>query len=282
MSGYAYRIDCARKSNGAHGWRMKMMIVFVFAVCLAASTIGGVCGIGGGVVIKPLLDATGVMSVSTVSFLSGLTVIAMSLISVYKNRKTNELDTRRSIPLGVGAAVGGVLGKRLFEVIKVAVGADQMVGMIQAIVLGLLVLGTLAYVRNKARICPKNVQSRAVAVGIGLALGMCSSFLGIGGGPMNLAVLYYFFSMGTKQAAVNSILIILISQTMSLLASLISGSVPAFELPVLAAMVCAGALGGFVSAKLHRKLSAETTDKLFSGLLVVIFLICCYNALKWM
>ena len=88
--------------------------------------------------------------------------------------------------------------------------------------------------------------------------------------------------MGTKQAAVNSILIILMSQSMSLIVSLISGSVPAFEIPVLAAMVCAGATGGFVSAKLHRKLSAETTDKLFFGLLVVIFLICCYNTVKWM
>ena len=117
---------------------------------------------------------------------------------------------------------------------------------------------------------------------IGLLLGMCSSFLGIGGGPMNLAVLYYFFSMGTKQAAVNSILIILMSQVMSLIVSLVTGSVPAFEVPVLVAMVAAGAIGGFVSAKLHRKLSAETTDKLFSGLLVVIFLICCYNAIKWM
>jgi len=46
--------------------------------------------------------------------------------------------------------------------------------------------------------------------------------------------------------------------------------------------VAAGAIGGFVSAKLHRKLSSETTDKLFTGLLVVIFLICCYNAAKWM
>ena len=99
---------------------------------------------------------------------------------------------------------------------------------------------------------------------------------------MNLAVLYYFFSMTTKQAAVNSILIILMSQMMSLMMSLVTGSIPVFELPVLLGMVCAGAIGGFVSAKLHRKLSSETTDKLFSVLLVVIFLICCYNAIKWM
>ena len=259
-----------------------MTILFVFVVCLCASTIGGICGIGGGVVIKPLLDATGIMSVSAVSFLSGLTVLAMALISVYKNRKSRELDARRSIPLGLGAAVGGVLGKRLFEAIRQAVGADQLVGMIQAIVLGFMVLGTLAYVRNRAHIRTKNVTSTFAASVIGLLLGMCSSFLGIGGGPMNLAVLYYFFSMGTKQAAVNSILIILLSQAMSLMMSLAAGSVPAFEMPVLLGMVCAGAIGGFVSARLHKKLSAEITDKLFSALLVVIFLICCYNAIKWM
>ena len=129
-----------------------MAILFVFAVCLCASTIGGICGIGGGVVIKPLLDATGIMSVSTVSFLSGLTVLAMAVISVYKNRKSNELDTRRSVPLGIGAAVGGVAGKQIFELVKHAAGNDRLVGAVQAIVLGLLVLGTLIYVRNKARI----------------------------------------------------------------------------------------------------------------------------------
>ena len=68
----------------------------------------------------------------------------------------------------------------------------------------------------------------------------------------------------------------------SLLLTLGRGTVPAFEWGTLVAMVAAGAIGGFVSAKLHKKLSAETTDKLFSALLVVIFLICCYNAFKWM
>ena len=84
--------------------------VFVFIICFSASTIGGICGIGGGVVIKPLLDAIGIMSVSTVSFLSGLTVLAMAVINVYKNRKGGELESARSIPLGIGAAIGGVIG----------------------------------------------------------------------------------------------------------------------------------------------------------------------------
>ena len=258
------------------------MFITVFLVCLAASTIGGICGIGGGVVIKPILDALGIMSVSTVSFLSGLTVLSMSIVSVWKNRKGRELDPVRSIPLGIGAAIGGLSGKKLFELIRSASSADAVLGALQAGILALLVLGTFLYVQNKAKIRPRNIKSPLAGMCIGLMLGVCSSFLGIGGGPMNLAVLYYFFSMDTKKAAVNSILVILLSQSTSFISTLISRSVPAFDPLILASMVLAGILGGLVSAKLHKKLSVRTTDKLFSGLLIVIILICIYNLLRFM
>ena len=65
---------------------MGMVFVF-FAVSILSSIAGSICGIGGGVIIKPVLDAVGIMSVSSISFLSGCTVLAMSLVSVYKNIK---------------------------------------------------------------------------------------------------------------------------------------------------------------------------------------------------
>ncbi len=257
-----------------------MILVFVVAICLAASTIGGICGIGGGVLIKPLLDVTGVMSVSAVSFLSGLTVLAMAMISVFKNRKSKELDASRGLPLALGAALGGVIGKQLFESVKRAAGDDALVGAVQAIVLGVMVLGTLLYVRNKEKIKTKNIKNPLAGGGIGLALGVCSSFLGIGGGPMNLAVLSYCFSMDTKKAAINSILIILISQIASLIMSFATASVPSFDPWILAGMVGAGALGGYLSAKWRVKLSAKQTDTMFSILLCVILLICVFNAFR--
>ncbi|MBQ7867649.1 MAG: sulfite exporter TauE/SafE family protein [Clostridia bacterium] len=257
-----------------------MISLFIFAVCLAASIVGGICGIGGGVVIKPVLDLTGVMSVSAVSFLSGLTVLSMSVISVLRNRGSNELEPQRSVPLGLGAAVGGVIGKLLFESIKQSAQNDRVVGLVQAVLLGVMVLGTLGYVCVKARIASKQVRNPAASSTIGLALGVCSSFLGIGGGPMNLAVMHYCFSMGTKQAAANSLLVILLSQVANLIFSLVRGAVPSFELLTLILMVAAGVSGGLVASRLHKKLSVQTTDRLFKGLLVVIFLICVYNALR--
>lgn len=58
------------------------MSMVAFLVSFLASTAGAICGIGGGVIIKPVLDLFQMASVSTISFLSGCTVLSMSLYSV--------------------------------------------------------------------------------------------------------------------------------------------------------------------------------------------------------
>ena len=51
-------------------------VVFIL-VSFGASIIGAICGIGGGVIIKPTLDAFGLLEVSANNFWSGWTVLAM-------------------------------------------------------------------------------------------------------------------------------------------------------------------------------------------------------------
>ena len=61
-----------------------MIYLICGLVAFAACILGTICGMGGGIIIKPVLDATGVLSVAAVTFLSGCTVIAMSCWSVGK------------------------------------------------------------------------------------------------------------------------------------------------------------------------------------------------------
>ena len=61
-----------------------------FAVSFIASIVGAICGIGGGVIIKPVLDLFGWASVSAISFLSGCTVLAMSCYSVGRSLAAGE------------------------------------------------------------------------------------------------------------------------------------------------------------------------------------------------
>lgn len=44
-----------------------MPVIFLL-VSFFSSLVGAICGIGGGVIIKPVLDATGTMSVTAISF----------------------------------------------------------------------------------------------------------------------------------------------------------------------------------------------------------------------
>lgn len=248
-----------------------------------ASIIGAICGIGGGVIIKPVLDLCGLASVSTISFLSGCTVLSMSLYSVGKNLTSGEsrVDMKTGTPLAIGGAVGGIIGKQMFSAVKAMFANPNTVGAVQAVCLALLTVGTLIYTIYKSRIKTKRIESIPVCLVIGLALGILSSFLGIGGGPFNLVILFYFFSMDTKTAAQNSLYIILFSQVTSLLTTLITRSVPTFEWLALIFMVAGGISGGMVGRKLNRKLDNAAVDKLFMGLMAVIICISIYNVFRY-
>lgn len=260
------------------------LYVIFLAVSFGASVIGAICGIGGGVLIKPLLDAFGVLSVASISFLSGCTVLSMSCYSVVKAKMSKEslVDMKTGTPLAIGAALGGVAGKMMFQILSDMSPDKDKVGAIQAICLLIITFGTMLYTIKKDKIKTHHVTNLLACVMIGLALGICSSFLGIGGGPINLVVLFFFFSMDTKTAAQNSLYIILFSQITSLINTLVTGSVPEFQIGLLVLMVAGGILGGVAGRTINKKIDGETVSKLFIGLMVIIMLICAYNIYQFM
>ncbi|MFV0341966.1 MAG: sulfite exporter TauE/SafE family protein [Anaerocolumna sp.] len=255
-----------------------LYILFYF-ISFGASIIGAICGIGGGVLIKPILDAFGVLSVASISFLSGCTVLSMSLYSIImlKLSGKSSVDTKVGTPLAIGAVIGGIVGKNLFQIISEQFANEDRVGAIQGICLLLITAATLVYTINKDKIKTYHVIQFHSCITIGLALGILSSFLGIGGGPINLVVLYFFFSMDTKTAAQNSLYIILFSQASSLLNTLVTGNVPEFKVNLIVLMVCGGILGGMLGGRINKKMSEATVNKLFICIMLIIMVICSYN-----
>ena len=254
-----------------------------FIVSLLASTVGAICGIGGGVIIKPVLDLLHLETVTTISFLSGCTVLSMTCYSVGRSMLAGErrVAMRTGTPLAVGAAIGGLLGKQLFTFLRGFFENQNTVGAVQAVCLAFITLGTLIYTVNKDRIRAREIQSPAACAAIGLALGIMSSFLGIGGGPINLVVLFYFFGMDTKTAAANSLYIILFSQTASVLTAIVTRTVPLFPWTALLLMVAGGIGGGIMGRALNRRMDENMVDKLFIGLMAVIICICIYNGWQY-
>jgi len=258
------------------------MYLLYFLISLFATIFGGICGIGGGVVIKPVLDATGTMSVTEISFLSGCTVLAMTVISVFKNRKNKGvIEFRTSTSLAIGGAIGGFIGKEVFDLLKALFQNENHLGAVQSALLLLITVGSLLYSIYINKIKTHNVNNIITSGIIGLGLGTISSFLGIGGGPINLTVLFFFFSMDTKKAAANSLYIIMFSQLASLVQTLVNGSIPEVSMFVLGLMVVAGVIGGMIGGFINKKITSEVVNKLFIGFMIVIIGINIYNMVKF-
>jgi len=253
-----------------------------FLVVTIASTIGAISGIGGGVIIKPVFDSLGTMGVATISFLSGCTVLAMSSVSLLRNigRETKlKLDT--SPFLALGACLGGVVGKSLFQWAKARFGSEQEVGIVQAVLLLAINVGVLLYLINKKKIRTRKIDSKAMSTVIGLSLGILSSFLGIGGGPINIAILYYLYSMSPKETALNSLFVIFCSQAASLATSLTTRSVPAFSPETLALMCSGGVLGSLVGTKISGRLTDYAVEHFFIYVLITLMGINIYNIARF-
>ena len=259
------------------------MEILVLCIAFGASIVGAICGIGGGVIIKPLLDAFEIASVAEISFLSGCTVLSMSCYSVVKALAAKEslVKFQTGTPLAIGAAIGGILGKNLFSMLRAMAAQPERVGGYQAVCLAIVTAATLVYTLNKKNIRTMQVANPLVCIAVGLTLGIMSSFLGIGGGPINLVVLFFFFSMDTKTAAENSLYIILVSQIASLLASLLTRTVPEFSLGMLLLMAAGGICGGICGRSVNKKLESRRVDQLFIGFMIFMIFINLYNIYKF-
>ena len=260
-----------------------MLYVLIFAIAILASGVGAICGVGGGIIMKPVLDTLGLFTVPTVNFLSGCTVLAMSLYSVVTGRKDKDaaVSMKVTLPLAIGAVVGGLAGRNLFSVM-IQYTAQARVGLVQAIVLIILTAATLLYTIWKEKIHTHHVENRAACVVIGLVLGLLSSFLGIGGGPFNLMALSWFFSMDTKTAAKNSLFIILCSQIATLVNTLVSGLDAIFYPPVLILMIIGGIGGGVIGRAVNKKISSRKVDILFILFMALVILISVRNVVRFL
>ena len=238
------------------------------------------CGFGGGVLIKPVLDLVQFDTTQTVNFLSSCTVLSMSLYSVGASfvKKERQVKTFVSTPLAVGAILGGVIGKEIFSYLLQHSAESDIVKGVQAVVLIVLTVCCLLYILFKKHIRPLCTKSLLTACGIGVFLGTVSGFLGIGGGQFNLIVLYFFFGMDTKTAATNSLYIILLSKISNLLMLIFTHSVPTFEISSLLLMIAAGVVGGIIGRAVHKKANTKTVDVLLISVLCTVIVICVINA----
>ena len=238
------------------------MITSIYAIIIfAATVIGALVGMGGGVIIKPLLDLIGCHTVEVVGFISTCAVFSMSISSSVKHiRNKTKIDSKIVLLVSAGSIVGGIVKG------------------IQAVIIAGFLIFVIAYVNlNMKTFKIKNPAAICMA---GLLLGLMSAFLGIGGGPINTAFLVLLFSFTVKDSAVYSVAIIFFSQLSQLVTIFINNQFEPYKQywPIILVAVTVSVIGGIIGSKLNQKCSDKAITKVFSITLAVIVLINIYNA----
>jgi len=252
------------------------MIILYFAIALLATTFGSLVGLGGGVVIKPVLDALGTYDLTTIGILSSFTVFSMAVISIVKQLRKGFKVEKNMIVITLGAILGGGIGNHLFSIFLDILKNESFAKSIQGIVLAAL----LTLVLFKEKLPKYHVKNYGILLIIGLTLGTIASFLGIGGGPINVMILVLLLNMDIKKAAVTSILIILLSQFTKLLIIGTGVGYSNYDLSMLYVMIPGGILGGFIGAHFNHKLTHETIHKVFNISVILLVILNIYNVIN--
>ena len=255
-----------------------ILYIIYFIIAIASTTVGAITGMGGGVMMKPVLDMMKGFDVATISLLSSISVFAMAIVSVLKQiQQKVKIRYNIAIPLALGSVAGGIVGQVMLTAIIEWLDANSKVTAVQNSALAILIIAVFLYMLNKSKIRTLGIDNIFLVVIVGIFLGVISSFLGIGGGPINVALLIFIFSFDIKTATICSIITILFAQISKLISVALSGNHENYDLSMLPPMLIGAVSGGFIGSWLNKKLSEKTVEICFNGVQILVFVICIYN-----
>ncbi|MBO0430163.1 sulfite exporter TauE/SafE family protein [Vagococcus fluvialis] len=253
-----------------------MIGIIYFIVIVFANTIGAISGMGGGVLIKPIFDLIHVHSVAAISFYSSVAVLTMSVVSTSKQLQNGiQIKWPFAIQVSLGAVVGGLLGNIVFEKILALFPAGREVQLVQ-IVLTVITL-VFSYLYSKKIWQNFNYQSPVLTLGSGLLLGFLASLLGIGGGPINVALLMLLFNIPIKQATVYSIITIFFSQLTKVITIFATVDMSRYDMNMLYYIIPAAILGGFLGSFVSGKVTDERVNQVYQWVIILVLIINIYN-----
>lgn len=254
--------------------------IIYFIVIILANTVGAISGMGGGVIIKPVLDTLHFHPLAAISFYSSVAVFTMSIVSTLRQMSNGlKLQIRIAAFVSLGSVIGGILGNTVFESLLRLFSDEKYVQLVQ-IVLTIVTL-LFAYFYTKFG----NEQSFDLShpiwyVVVGLFLGFISTLLGIGGGPINVALLMLCFGVPIKEATVYSIITIFFSQAAKLVTIAQTTGFGRFDLSILVYVVPAAVVGGFIGALISGKISSSRVTQVYQVVILLVLLLNIWNGIR--
>jgi len=226
----------------------------------AAGILGSMIGLGGGVIVVPVLTFLGFPPTvaASNSLFAALSNATASTISYSKQKR---IEYSLGIKLGLLSVPGTVLG----AVISTDVAPD-----IFKILFGFVLIASSVYIflRKKIETKEKIISKQMIVFAIGASFfaGIISSFFGIGGGIIFVPLMVVGMGMAMKKAAPTSQMILLFASLSGVVVHSFLGHPDFLQSGFLA-------IGSFVGGLVGARLSIDIKERYLQILVSVVILI---------
>lgn len=229
-----------------------------------AGVVGSVIGLGGGIIIVPVLTFLGISPTlaSSSSLFAAFSNSVASTISYTKQKRT---DYKIGLRLGLMSVPGTILG---------AIITSHVTPDIFKILFGIVLIASCYYLFIKRNLASKqqntSKQMLVASAGISFFAGILSSFFGIGGGIVFVPLMIIGLGMLVKNATATSQLILMFSSASGMIAHALLGHSD-FDYALLLS------IGAFAGGFLGARLSLEIKE---NRLRIIIILVIIVAAIK--
>lgn len=176
--------------------------------------MGGGLGVGGGIVLVPLLIYVG-LDRHRAHATSLAAIILISVVGASSFAVSGELNVALGVTIGLGGIVGSVIGANIMH--RMSPTALSIAFALVLLVAGIRLLAGAAPLPGSAEV--SQVVQTLIALGIGLIAGVFAGMAGIGGGVVNVPAGIFFLGLTQYEAQGTSLLAIVMTATAGTLAN---------------------------------------------------------------
>jgi len=249
-----------------------LVSVLLAVVGFAAGVLGALTGIGGGVLLTPILALHFGIPIRAAIGTSLVAVITTSAASSSIHLQRHTTDIRLGMTLELATALGAAVMAYLVGYFN----RNLLEGLFAAFLLysSITILGKGGKLKGENGGLPENgdippYQPRRYPLGLGASLvaGALSGLLGIGGGPIKVPVMFIFMNVPLAVAAATSNFMIGVTAAASAIVYYRRGDI----MPEIAAPLAVGVfLGSLLGARLAPRVHTKVVLYLLVGIMLYL------------
>jgi uncharacterized membrane protein YfcA len=227
----------------------------------AAGLLGSIIGLGGGIIIVPVLTFFG-FSPALAASNSIFAVFSNAIASSISYAKQRRIEYSIGLKLGILSIPGTVVGAFI---------SSEITPSIFKILFALILISASIYIFSKRKIEQKNYnlskQIMILAIGASFVAGIISGLFGVGGGIIFVPLMVVAMGLSMKNAAPTSQFILLFASGSALVTHTILGHPDFYQ----ALLLATGAfVGGLVGARLSLEIKENSLKILISIVMIAV------------